>query len=77
GICQDARIVLGAVAPRPVQATGAEKILIGQAINDEQAATAAQAAVEDVIPLGKNGYKVNIAKEMVLRAILPPEVPGK
>ena len=77
GICQDARIVLGAVAPRPVQATGAEKVLIGRAIDDGQATAAAQAAVEDAIPLGKNSYKVNIAKEMVRRAILPPEVMGK
>jgi NADPH-dependent glutamate synthase beta subunit-like oxidoreductase/CO/xanthine dehydrogenase FAD-binding subunit len=77
GICQDARIVLGAVAPRPVQATDAEKVLIGRAIDDGQAATAAQAAVEDAIPLRKNSYKVNIAKEMVRRAILPPEVMGK
>ena len=77
GICQDARIVLGAVAPRPVQATGAEKVLIGRAIDDGQAAAAAQAALEDAIPLGKNSYKVTIAGELVRRAILPPEVPGK
>jgi len=78
GICQDARIVLGAVAPRPVQATGAEKVLIGRAIDDGQAATAAaQAALEDAIPLGKNSYKVTIARELVRRAILPPESSGE
>ena len=77
GICQDARIVLGAVAPRPVQATGAEKVLIGRAIDNGQATAAAQAALEDAIPLGKNSYKVTIARELVRRAILPPEVPGK
>jgi NADPH-dependent glutamate synthase beta subunit-like oxidoreductase/CO/xanthine dehydrogenase FAD-binding subunit len=77
GICQDARIVLGAVAPCPVQATGAEKVLIGRAIDDGQAATAAQAAIEDALPLGKNSYKITIARELVRRAILPSEVPGK
>jgi len=60
-----------------VQATGAEKVLIGRAIDDGQAATAAQAALEDAIPLGKNSYKVTIARELVRRGILTPEVPGK
>jgi NADPH-dependent glutamate synthase beta subunit-like oxidoreductase/CO/xanthine dehydrogenase FAD-binding subunit len=72
GICQDARIVLGAVAPAPVRATGAEKVLIGRAIDDGQATAAAQAALEDAIPLEKNSYKVTIARELVRRAILTP-----
>ena len=38
GICKDARIVLGAVAPRPVRANAAEKVLVGQALDDKQAA---------------------------------------
>jgi NADPH-dependent glutamate synthase beta subunit-like oxidoreductase/CO/xanthine dehydrogenase FAD-binding subunit len=77
GICKDARIVLGAVAPCPVQATGAEKVLIGRAIDDGQAAAAAQAAIEDAIPLGKNSYKVTIARELVRRVILAPESSGE
>jgi len=77
GICQDARIVLGAVAPSPVQATSAEKVLIGRAIDDGQATAAAQAALEDAIPLEKNSYKVTIARELVRRAILPPESSGE
>jgi len=60
-----------------VQANGAEKVLIGRAIDDGQAATAAQAAIEDTIPLGKNSYKVTIARELVRRAILPPESSGE
>ena len=77
GRCKDARIVLGAVAPYPVQATGAEKILIGRAIDDRQATVASQAALEDAIPLGKNSYKVTIARELVRRAILSPESSGE
>jgi len=69
GICQDARIVLGAVAPRPVRATAAEKVLVGQALDDKQAA-AAEAALEDALPLEKNSYKIPIAREMVQRAIV-------
>jgi len=60
-----------------VQATGAEKVLIGRAIDDGQATAAAQAAIEDAIPLGKNSYKVTIAKELVRRAILTPESSGE
>jgi len=77
GICKDAHIVLGAVAPRPVRATGAEKVLIGQAIDDRQADAAARAALEDALPLGKNGYKVAIARELVRQAIRPPDAKGK
>ena len=69
GICQDARIVLGAVAPRPVRATAAEKVLVGQALDDKQAA-AAEAALEDALPLEKNSYKIPIVREMVQRAIV-------
>ena len=69
GICQDARIVLGAVAPRPLRAIAAENVLIGQALNDKQAAAAAETALEGSLPLEKNSYKIPIAREMVQRAI--------
>ncbi len=71
GICREARIILGAVAPRPVRATAAEKVLVGQKIDAAQAAAAARAALEDALPLGKNSYKINIARELVRQAVLP------
>jgi NADPH-dependent glutamate synthase beta subunit-like oxidoreductase len=77
GICQDARIVLGAVAPRPLRATAAEKVLVGRALDDKQAAAAAEAALEDALPLEKNSYKIPIAREMVQRAIVNPGTSGK
>jgi NADPH-dependent glutamate synthase beta subunit-like oxidoreductase len=77
GICKDARVVLGAVAPRPVRVTAAEKVLVGQALGDKQAAAAAEAALEGALPLQKNSYKIPIAKEMVQRAILNLETSGK
>lgn len=77
GICQDARIVLGAVAPRPLRAFAAEKALVGQALDDKQAAAAAEAALEDALPLEKNSYKIPIAREMVQRAIANLENSGK
>lgn len=77
GICQDARIVLGAVAPRPIRATGAEKVLVGQRIDDRQAAAAAAAALEDALPLEKNRYKIPIVKEMIQRAVVTSGTSGK
>jgi NADPH-dependent glutamate synthase beta subunit-like oxidoreductase len=77
GICQDARIVLGAVAPRPVRATAAEKVLVGRALDDKQAALAAEAALEDALPLEKNSYKIPIVREMVQRSIANLGTSGK
>ena len=77
GICKDARIVLGAVAPRPVRATAAENVLVGQALDDKQAAAAAEAALSDALPLEKNSYKIPIAREMVQRAIANLGTTGK
>ena len=77
GICQDARIVLGAVAPRPLRAVAAEKVLVGRALDDKQAAAAAEAALEDALPLEKNSYKIPISREMVRRAIVNPGTSGK
>jgi NADPH-dependent glutamate synthase beta subunit-like oxidoreductase len=77
GTCQDARIVLGAIAPRPVRATAAEKVIVGQLLDDKQAAAAAEAALEDVLPLEKNSYKIPIAREMVQRAIVNLGTSGK
>jgi CO/xanthine dehydrogenase FAD-binding subunit len=77
GICKDARIVLGAVAPRPVRLSAAEKVLVGQALDGKQAVLAAEAALSEALPLEKNSYKIPIAKEMVQRAIANPGTSGK
>lgn len=70
GKASDARIVLGAVAPIPYRAVGAEDILKGNAIGEPLAETAAAASVKDAIPLSNNKYKIQIARALVKRAIL-------
>jgi NADPH-dependent glutamate synthase beta subunit-like oxidoreductase len=77
GICQDARIVLGAVAPCPVRAAAAEKMVVGRPLDDKQAVAAAEAALQDALPLEKNSYKIPIAREMVQRAIVNLGTSGK
>jgi NADPH-dependent glutamate synthase beta subunit-like oxidoreductase/CO/xanthine dehydrogenase FAD-binding subunit len=70
GVCRDARIVLGAVAPAPVRATMAEEAIRGKTINAKTAEAASEAAVTGVMPLKMNAYKVEITKTLVKRAIL-------
>jgi xanthine dehydrogenase YagS FAD-binding subunit len=65
-----ARVVLGHVAPTPWRSPEAEKALIGKAINETTAEAAGKAAVEQAKSLGKNGYKIQLAKVAVKRAIL-------
>ncbi len=70
GRCEDARIVLGAVAPAPMRATDAEKTIKGKAIDSASAEAAGAAAVAGAVPLGMNAYKIEIVKTLAKRAIL-------
>jgi xanthine dehydrogenase YagS FAD-binding subunit len=65
-----ARIVLGHVAPTPWAATQAEQALTGKAITTESAEEAAKAALADAKPLSQNGYKVQLARVALKRALL-------
>ncbi len=70
GICTDAKIALGAVAPTPVRATAAEAQILGKTIDADAAEAAATAAVVGAKPLSKNAYKIEITKTIVKRALL-------
>lgn len=70
GVCTDARIVLGAVGPGPHRATEAEELLCGKRLDVEIAEKAGAAALAGAKPLRKNGYKVEIAKTLVKRAVM-------
>ena len=70
GVVEDARIVLGAVAPIPYRALKAEAVLKGQPLDEASATTAGLAAVEGAVPLSKNGYKVPLTQAVVKRALL-------
>ena len=67
---RSARIVMGSVAPIPWRAPAAERVLAGQAISEQAAMEAADAAVHGAKPMSQNGYKVQVARTAVKRAIM-------
>ncbi len=64
------RLALGAVAQVPWRLPAVEKYLMGKSATDETVLSkAADLAVAEAQPLGKNAYKVTIAKTAVKRVI--------
>lgn len=69
-VCTAARVVLGGVAPVPWRSFEAEKVCVGKKIDELLAMKAGKAAVADAVPLGKNDYKIDMAANLVKRALL-------
>ncbi len=65
-----ARIALGGVAPGPLAVTRAEEEILGRPVSAETAAKAGAAAVFGARPLSGNGYKLDLVKSLVKRALL-------
>jgi xanthine dehydrogenase YagS FAD-binding subunit len=70
GVCEEARIALGGVAPTPIRATAAEEALRGKVIDINVAESAGEASVIGARPLSMNAYKVEITRSLVKKAIL-------
>ena len=70
GVCTDARVVLGGVAPIPWRAKAAEAALKGKKVTDAVARTAAEASTQGAAPLEQNAYKVPLVQTLVRRAAL-------
>jgi xanthine dehydrogenase YagS FAD-binding subunit len=66
---QDARIVLGGVAPVPWRVPAAEKFLAGKQLNADVLAETGKIALAGAEPLEKNAYKVPLAQTLVRRAL--------
>jgi xanthine dehydrogenase YagS FAD-binding subunit len=60
-----ARLVLGAAAPVPWRALDAEKVLVGNRLDQKTVAQAAAAAVKGAEPLGQNAYKLAMFQGLV------------
>jgi xanthine dehydrogenase YagS FAD-binding subunit len=65
-----ASVVLGSVAPIPWRSKEAESALGGQVVNEDVTTAASQAALQAAHNLGQNGYKIQIARVALRRAIL-------
>ncbi len=70
GIVQQAKIVMGHVAPIPWISIEAAQALVGQLLSESIAEVAAVEAVARATPLSHNVYKVQLAQVAVNRAIL-------
>jgi carbon-monoxide dehydrogenase medium subunit len=78
GTCEDIKIALGAVAPTPMRARGAELMLQGKVLEDGLVAAAAKAAAGEARPISDVRASAEYRQEMVkvfvqraLRAIRP------
>ncbi|HXH48364.1 MAG TPA: FAD binding domain-containing protein [Terriglobia bacterium] len=67
---KSARVVLGHVAPVPWPSPEAEEALNGKDLTEEVADAAGKAAVSKATPLSQNGYKVQLARVAVKRALM-------
>jgi xanthine dehydrogenase YagS FAD-binding subunit len=67
---RSARIVMGSVAPVPWLSTEAQQALEGKEVSGDVAKAAADAALQNAKALSHNGYKIQIARVAVKRAIL-------
>jgi xanthine dehydrogenase YagS FAD-binding subunit len=67
---QNARVVMGAVAPVPWVSQEAAQAISGKSIDERTATAAGEAAVSKARPLSHNHYKVRLAVVAVKRAFL-------
>ncbi len=70
GVVRDAKVVLGQVAPTPWISREARRVLVGQPVSQSIAEAAGDAAASVATPLKDNGYKVQLARVAVKRAVL-------
>jgi len=70
GVVSDARVVLGHVAAVPWPAAEAAKTLNGSVVDEASAVGCGKAATSGAKPLSDNGYKLQLVKVAVKRAVL-------
>jgi len=68
-IVQEARIVLGGVAPIPWRAVRAEQALKGKTLTGPVMRLAGEAAVTEARPLSQNEYKIRLTRNLVRQAL--------
>ncbi|HEX6551307.1 MAG TPA: xanthine dehydrogenase family protein subunit M [Ktedonobacteraceae bacterium] len=69
GTIKAARLALGGVGTKPWRAWEAEAALVGQPASEESYRAAAEVAMRDARPLQHNGFKIEMAKRAITRAL--------
>ena len=69
GTIQGSRIVVNAVAARPMRLTSVEDAVAGKPRNEETATMEGELAVQGARPLAHNEYKIPLMRNLVKRAI--------
>jgi xanthine dehydrogenase YagS FAD-binding subunit len=70
GTVRQARIGLGGMAYRPWRSREAEAVLTGKPFDETVAVQAADAALKGAVTHGGNGYKPELARRTLVRALL-------
>ena len=70
GVIREARIALGGVAAKPWRARAAEQHLAGCRPDAVAFFHAAEAALADAKPSGDNGFKIELARRIIVRALI-------
>lgn len=70
GLIQDARIVLGGVAPVPMERKKVEAFLAGRKPDEELAEAAAELAVEGTAAMANNSYKIQEVRALIKKMVL-------
>lgn len=73
----DARLALGGVAHKPWRDRAVEALLIGQTVSRETFSAAADALLQDAVPLAHNGFKLKLARRAIIRALSDAAVAGE
>jgi xanthine dehydrogenase YagS FAD-binding subunit len=69
GLLHDVRLVIGGVAPVPLVATGAQDFVRGKRPGQKLFAEAADSALEGARPLAHNGFKLDLVRTLIRRAL--------
>jgi xanthine dehydrogenase YagS FAD-binding subunit len=70
GTIKEARLALGGVAAKPWRAREAEAALAGARAEPTALRRAAEAALAGAKPSGDNGFKIELARRIILRALM-------
>lgn len=70
GVCRHVRIALGGVAAGPVRAIRAEELVLNKTLEERLIESASEEALSEARPLSRNGYKIEVARALVRRALL-------